>query len=246
MMVSTSSRSPRIFIADADFQSGKKINLSGDQAHYLRSVMRLAEGSSVRLFNGVQGDWLSVIKEANKKNVILEISQQISEQKNSPDVDVVVSVLKKEAFDLCVEKASELGVQRFQPVICDHTVVHKINVERAQRIATEAAKQCERQDVMQVLPVTSLKNILNSWNKERKLMCCLERVEALPIRQSLDHLAGHPVSVLIGPEGGFSEAEKAAIAGLPFALPVNLGSRILRSETALMASLACVMISKEN
>lgn len=235
-------RLTRLCLPDAGFAAGESFALSEGQAHYLRNVMRKAEGEQLRVFNAQDGDWLATISELNKKSAIVTLVEKLLEQVSSPDVTVIASPVKKEAFDLMVEKSCELGARAFVPVTCDHTVVHKINQERLQAIAVEAAEQCERLDVMQVTPLHSLKEYLNSKDCDRDFIFCIERKDAAPIAAVAQKLAGKPLAILIGPEGGFSEAEAAMIAAHPRAHPASLGKRILKAETALIAALAVVQL----
>lgn len=195
-------------------------------------------GDMIRVFNGQDGDWLAILTEISKNKAFAQLNKQISEQIGSPDIWIIASPIKKEPFDLMIEKSCELGAAKFLPAICDHTVVHKINQERLQALAVEAAEQCERGDLMHVGPLRSLKDILNSLVSNRNLIFCLERKEASSFAETVQKLAGKPLAILIGPEGGFSDAEIAYIKGLPHVYPVSLGPRILRAETALIAALA--------
>lgn len=236
-----SQKAPRLYVPDADFAAGKACNLADAQAHYLRNVMRASVGDHLRLFNGRDGEWLAEIQDVGKKAVSVSLLRPIRPQIPSPDILVLASPVKKEAFDFMVEKSCELGAAAFQPVICDHTVVHRANEERLQAVAIEAAEQCERTDIMVVHPLADLKTILHSWDKNRELIFCLEREEAVEISQRLK--AGDislPLAILVGPEGGFSRAEIQMIRSFDFVRPVSLGGRILRAETALIAGLSCI------
>jgi 16S rRNA (uracil1498-N3)-methyltransferase len=227
---------PRLYIAEEGLLSGKNCLLSDTQGHYLRNVMRLKAGDALRVFNGADGEWLSSIKEINKKNVIIALDKKLLEQKA-----VLASPVKKEPFELMIEKASELGAARFLPVICAHTVVHRMNGERAKLIAIEAAEQCERLDVMQIGEPAELKNLIKTWDKNRKLVFCVEREGGQPVASALQNLpVSAPLAILIGPEGGFTDDEIAHVCAQDFTIPVSLGPRILRAETAMIAALACV------
>lgn len=241
MSVKEHKNLPRLFIAEEGLSSEKNCLLSDNQAHYLRNVMRLGAGDALRVFNGADGEWLAIIKEINKKNVIINLDKKLLEQKPSPDIWVLASPIKKEPFELMIEKASELGASRFLPVLCAHTVVHRMNPERAALIADESAEQCERLDVMQIGALASLKDVLKTWDKNRKLLFCIEREGGQPIAGVLKTLpASGPLALLIGPEGGFAEDEIADVCAQDFVVPVSLGPRILRAETAAIAALACV------
>ena len=245
MTVENYKRLIRLYVPELEFIPEKKCALSDKQAHYLKNVMRKTAGDALRVFNGRDGEWLATIEESGKKKVLIGLSHKLLEQKPGPDIWILASPVKKEALDLMVEKACELGAARFIPVICDHTVVHKINQERLQVIAIEAAEQSERLDVMTVEQLCILKNYLNSGNYNnynRELIFCLERAMTVPLVEVMGNLAGKPLAILIGPEGGFSTREIEFIGNFEHAHPVSLGPRILKTETALIAALSCVQL----
>lgn len=235
------SRLLRLFVPQAPPETGGLCALSDRQAHYLRNVMRAEAGQPLRVFDGTSGEWLAEIKELSKKKVLVSFVEKIREQVNSPDIHVLASPVKKEAFDFMIEKASELGVKAFQPIVCNRTIIQRVNEDRLQAQAVEAAEQCERLDVMRILPIKPLKDILESMPLDKKLIFCIERAQAPMILQRLH--GGEirpPLAVLIGPEGGFSPDEVEMVSALQQAIPVSLGPRILRAETALVSALTCV------
>ena len=232
----------RLYIPDVDFIRGEKFGISEGQAHYLRNVMRKLPGVALRVFNGRDGEWLATIVELNKKSAFLELDNKLLEQRESSDIWILASPVKKEAFDLMIQKACELGAAKFMPVICEHTVVRRINQERLQAIAIEAAEQSERFDVMTVEPVTDLKKTLDSVCYERNIIFCIERMEAASFFETVQKLADKPLAILIGPEGGFSSQEIDFIRELKHVNAVTLGSNILKSETALIAALSGVKL----
>lgn len=234
----------RLFVSRENISRGESCELSEGQHHYLRNVMRAKPGDQVRCFNGRNGEWLAEVLELSKKKAVISFLEKIREQIASSDTWVLASPVKKEAFDIMVEKSAELGAAQFQPLICERTVVHRVNEERLTAVAIEAAEQCERLDMMTVAPLSDLKNALSAWPSGRKLIFCIERVDAPPILTALRSVASASLGVLIGPEGGFSEAEVAFITALPFVLPVSLGPRVLKAETALIAGLASIQLSK--
>jgi 16S rRNA (uracil1498-N3)-methyltransferase len=228
---------PRLYVGGTALAEGLSIVLPEAKAHYLRNVMRLGPGDGIRLFNGIDGEWLARIAEVNKKNLLVTLVQPIAEQKASPDIHVIASPVKREAFEYMIEKASELGASVFHPAICDHTVVHRINEDRLRLIAAEAAEQCERFDVMNISKIRPLEDILEVLGG-RVALACLERSSVAPMGLKIDGLErGIPLAVIIGPEGGFSEKEKKIIENNKNIIPVSLGPRILRAETALSAAL---------
>lgn len=231
----------RLYIPLVKMQAGETHELSEPQHHYLRNVMRMESGHQLRVFNGIDGEWLAKLEEVSKKKAIISFVQQIREQDATPDILILSPPVKKEVFDLMVQKACELGAARIQPVITAHTSVHKINEDRLQWIATEAAEQCERLSVMTVEPLVDLKDILKSWDPGKKLIFCVERSDAPAMIHSLiAQEINPPLGVLVGPEGGFSEDEIAYISGLPFVEAVSLGPNVLRTETAMISALLCL------
>ena len=232
----------RLYVPEPDFVQGETYALSEGQVHYLRNVMRKVAGDKLRVFNGRDGDWLATLTEINKNKALIQLDQLRVEQKQSPDIWVLASPIKKESFDLMVEKACELGASKFIPVICEHTVVHRVNQERLQATAIEAAEQSERGDVMEIAPLADLKKCLTSFDNNRNLIFCIERIEAPSLADIMPGLEKKPLAVLIGPEGGFSEAEIEFIKNQKCVHPVSLGSRILRAETALITALSGVQL----
>ncbi|MDP2205921.1 MAG: 16S rRNA (uracil(1498)-N(3))-methyltransferase [Alphaproteobacteria bacterium] len=231
----------RLFVPQEQPAAAQLCELSERQAHYLRNVMRCAVGDRLRVFDGTSGEWLAEIKEVSKKKALISFVEQIREQVNSPDIYVLASPVKKEAFDFMIEKASELGAKAFQPIACARTVIQRVNEDRLQALAVESAEQCERLDVMRILPLKTLKDFLNSMPLDKKLIFCIERTQAPMILPRLQEAETKlPLAVLIGPEGGFTPEEAEMVAAMPQAIPVSLGPRILRAETALAAALTCV------
>lgn len=234
---------PRLYVPTENISRGENCALSEGQHHYLRNVMRLAAGDKVRAFNGRNGEWLAELSEVTKKNAVVTFLEKTGEQFSSPDLLILASPIKKEALDFMIEKSTELGASQFQPVLCEHTSVNRINRERLQATAIEAAEQCERLDIMEVGELTKLENVLASWPSDRKLIFCVERGDAPPLAQALAKMPGDtPLAILVGPEGGFSEKEISFISAQPYVTPVSLGARILKAETALIAALAVIQV----
>lgn len=231
----------RLYLPDTYLAADKYCTLPEGQAHYLRNVMRMKAGDSLRVFNEDGGEWIARIKEVSKKNVIIFFVQLLNERKERQKfIHVLASPVKKEAFELMIEKAAELDCFSFYPVICDRTIIHRMNHERLHAIAVEAAEQCERMDIMKIEEMTDLKSALESWNPAHKLLFCQERaVATCPIAEAVQGISG-TVGILIGPEGGFSENEIEFIRSHSFVEAVSLGDNILRAETAMIAALACV------
>lgn len=232
---------PRLYVSRENISRGEICELSEGQHHYLRNVMRLSAGDKVRTFNGRNGEWLAELTEISKKNASVSFVEKIGEQTSSPDIWVLASPVKKEAFDIMVEKSAELGAAHFFPILCERTVVSRVNRDRMQAMSIEAAEQCERLDVMEVSALSDLENLFETWNPARKLIFCIERAEAPALAKAISQLPpSNPLAILVGPEGGFTDKEIEFIREQKFAVPVSLGSRILKAETALIAALACV------
>ena len=217
---------------------GQSVPLSRDQAHYLFGVMRQGAGATVTLFNGHDGEWRATVVEAGKRGGLLRADERTRPQALPPDLWLIFAPIKKARTDFIVEKAAEMGVRRILPVQTEFTNAERIRQDRLQAHAIEAAEQCGGTFVPEVADMQKLGALLSGWPDGRQLMFC---DEALAGRSSVlaDGLArgASPWAVLIGPEGGFSEAERARLAALPFSHPVSLGPRILRADTAAVAAL---------
>lgn len=242
------STDPRLFLPHA-LQSGTPVILDREDTHYLINVMRRTQGDAVRLFNGRDGEWRAQIAEASKRAARLELVEHTREQAQVPDVELLFAPIKRAKTDLIIEKATELGARAIRPVTTQRTQSDRINVERFKIIAKEAAEQTERLDLPEISDLAKLDRVIDGWDEDRILIFCDEagddgarpwggergRAEAA-LGQFAD-LKDRPASILIGPEGGFSAAERDQLRGLEFTRPVSLGPRILRAETAAIAAL---------
>jgi len=226
----------RLFVPD-DLAAGGELTPSRDQAHYLVRVMRLAVGGELRLFNGRDGEWSARLAEIGK-SCRLRIEARGRVQALGPDLDLLVALVKRARLETIVEKAAELGARRVRPVVTERTNADHTNLARLAAIAVEAAEQTGRLDVPEVTAPAPLARVLATWPAERGLMFCDEAGDAAPVLTALHGAAGGAWAILIGPEGGFSAAERAAIRALPGAVPVSLGPRILRADTAAISALA--------
>ena len=215
---------------------GQPVPLTRAQAHYLFGVMRRGKGDAVLVFNGRDGEWLATVSEAGKKGGRLRVAEQTGPQRDPPDLWLLFAPLKKARTDFIVEKAAEMGAARILPVQTDFTSAERIRQDRLQAHAVEAAEQCGGTFVPGVAGLRKLGDLLSDWPEGRQLMFCDEALaggaSALP-----GGLAAAPWAILIGPEGGFSEAERARLSALPFAHATALGPRILRADTAAVAAL---------
>jgi 16S rRNA (uracil1498-N3)-methyltransferase len=227
----------RLFVR-GDLTADAEVELPADQAHYLTRVMRRAARDEVLLFNGRDGEWRAVVTEAGKRRCRLRLEDLVRSQRPGPDLDLVVALVKRPRLETIVEKAAELGARRIRLVVTEHTNADRANVDRLGLIATEAAEQTGRLDTPEIFPPRALHAVLGALEPGRRLMFCDEAGEAPPASQALAGLAGGPWAVLIGPEGGFSPAERVATRARADAIPVALGPRILRADTAAIAALA--------
>ena len=207
-----------------------------DQSRYLTQVMRLKLGDSLLVFNGLEGEWRCVIAEILKKGVMLRADEPARPQTTGPDVQLLISVVKKSALEFAVEKAVELGVARIGLVVTHRTQTQHVRMDRLDAIAIEAAEQTGRLDVPMIDGPAKLGERLDGWPSGRRLMFC-DETGGEPATAALGESGAGPWAVLIGPEGGFSPEERARLRALPFTTAVSLGPRVLRADTAAIAAL---------
>jgi 16S rRNA (uracil1498-N3)-methyltransferase len=227
----------RLFV-EAALGQGARIALEGAQAHYLLTVMRAKAGDRLSLFNGRDGEWRARIAETSKRACVLECEAQVGSQAAVPDLRLVFAPIKKTPADYVVQKATELGVRVLQPVLTRRTIARRVNLERMHANAVEAAEQSGRVDVPEVRALVDLDRLLADWPRARRLLFCDEAGDAKPIAAALREAPDGPWAILTGPEGGFDPAERAALRACAFVVPVTLGARILRADTAALAALA--------
>ncbi|MGB7317543.1 MAG: 16S rRNA (uracil(1498)-N(3))-methyltransferase [Planktotalea sp.] len=224
----------RLFV-DQPLAEGNRVSLTREQAHYLFGVMRMAVGGAVALFNGRDGEWHGDIVEAGKRGGVLECAAQMRPLHMPPDLWLCFAPIKKTRTDFIVEKATEMGAAKLCPVQTDFTNSERIKQERLQAHALEAAEQCGATYVPEVTALQKLGTLLDRWPTERQLMFCDEA--ELGAATSLARATRGPWAILIGPEGGFSPAERARLHALEQSHVVSLGPRILRADTAAVAAL---------
>jgi 16S rRNA (uracil1498-N3)-methyltransferase len=223
---------PRLFVA-TDLAPGADITLGVDQAHYLGAVMRRRAGDPVTLFNGRDGEWAGHLSALARGRGIVTLIRQTRAQAPEPGPWLMFAPVKRDATDLIVRMATELGVAAILPVMTDRTNTARVNLDRLAAIATEAAEQSERLTLPVIVPAARLSDALAAWPQDRRLFAALERADAGPLTESPE-----PAGLLVGPEGGFSAAERDALSRSPMVTPVSLGPRILRADTACVAGLA--------
>lgn len=243
---------PRYRLAtDAALHQGATITLRDNTAHYLTQVLRLREGDSIALFNRERGEWAATITAIRKKEVALNLKgclRSPSARRNDFHLTVCFAPIKGGRMETIIEKATELGASVLQPVITSRTIVDKVNLERAESIAREAAEQCERIDWPEIREPVKLMNLLGDWPANLPLIYGDESGQSASISELTNgaRLATHGElhwGVLVGPEGGFTPEEFAALKHLERARGVSLGPRILRADTAIITLIAATMMA---
>ena len=227
---------PRLFV-EQPLVEGATLNIAGNSAHYLIGVMRLKEGAPVKLFDDISGEYLATVSHVSKRDLDLTVETKLRDRELTPDLWICQALIKKDRFDWIAEKACELGVARFLPVLTARCVVDKVKEDRLRTHMIEAAEQCERTALPQIASLTRLDAMLKDWPDDRALYFCDERGGA----PYLEAIHDGPSAVLIGPEGGFTDSENAAIRAHPNARPVTLGPRILRADTAAVTAMSVWM-----
>ena len=225
---------PRLFV-DHPLSEGVEVTLDSAQANYLLNVMRLKTGDAVRCFDDRTGEWVAEISSAGKRDARLRMVLHLREREPVPDLWLVAAPIKRQRVDWMAEKACELGVGRFMPVLTRRSVVDKLNLERLRAHMIEAAEQCGRTALPALDEPVKLAQLLKDWPAGRTLFFADET------GGELFQPAPGPAAILIGPEGGFDPAEREAIRALPQARGISLGPRILRAETAALAAVTLWM-----
>jgi 16S rRNA (uracil1498-N3)-methyltransferase len=231
--------SQRIYL-EAPLAAGVSVVCTPEQANYLRSVLRLPAGAEVLVFNGRDGEWRARLGHDGKRGAALEVLMGTRGQGTAPDLWYVFAPLKRSRLDYMVQKAVEMGASRLVPVLTQHTQAERVNLDRMRANAIEAAEQCGILTIPSVAAPEKIATLLSGWPSERHLIFCDEGAALANPIEALRRLLPGPLAVLVGPEGGFSEAERTQISGKPFALAISLGPRVMRADTAAVAALAVV------
>ncbi|HSL78425.1 MAG TPA: 16S rRNA (uracil(1498)-N(3))-methyltransferase [Pseudolabrys sp.] len=234
-----SSKLPRLFVK-FKLECSAEHALEKDQAHYLGNVLRLKQGERLLLFNGKDGEWLAVLNAVGRKGAQVKIEHQTRPQENGPDLHYLFAPLKRARLDYMAQKATELGASTLRPVITRHTVAERVKTDRLLTNAIEAAEQCGILRVPEIRAPERLAELIDSWDDNRLLIFA---DEAAPLASPIDTLRSRkpgPLAVLVGPEGGFDRDERACLLEKPFVLPISLGPRVMRADTAAVAALALV------
>ncbi len=238
-------RTPRLFV-DAALAEGGELPLEREQANYLVNVLRLKPGADVLIFNGRDGEWRAQLAASGKKGAKLGILARTREKTAAVDLHYLFAPLKHARLDYMVQKAVEMGASRLSPILTRHTQAERVNLARVRANAIEAAEQCGILDIAEIAEPVKFDAFVRAWKPDRLLVFCDEDAEVKDPVAALSAARGGgiagqlAVSVVIGPEGGFAEDERAALLALPNVIRLALGPRILRADTAAVAALALI------
>ncbi|MFN3371414.1 MAG: 16S rRNA (uracil(1498)-N(3))-methyltransferase [Sphingomonadaceae bacterium] len=227
---------PRLFV-EAPLAPGERV-LAGAQATYLAAVLRLRAGAEVRLFDDCTGEWAATLTDVGKRQVVLAVAERIAPRETPPDLWLLAAPIRPERFRWVAEKATELGVARLVPVLTERANFHRQNPERLRAHMIEAAEQCGRTALPELAASIALPVLLAGWPADRMLVFADEEGGAPATNLGLRW----PAALLIGPEGGFSEAEREALLAVPNVRRLSLGPRVLRADTAAVAGLAQLLL----
>ncbi|TCT38840.1 16S rRNA (uracil(1498)-N(3))-methyltransferase [Martelella mediterranea] len=232
-------RLQRLFV-EAQLKGDEDLPASKDQFHYLAHVLRAEQGSDVLLFNGRDGEWLAEVDFPTRKKITLKIKEQVRPQPAPCDLHYLFAPLKVGRMDYMVQKAVEMGAGVIQPVMTQHVQGKINNYERLAANITEAAEQCGVLAVPELRQGEKLNEILDSWPADRALIFCDEAAETQNPLKALKPVRSEKLALIIGPEGGFSDEERALLRSKDFVTPIPLGPRILRADTAAVAAMAVI------
>jgi 16S rRNA (uracil1498-N3)-methyltransferase len=224
---------PRLFVGTR-LEGGAVIELEAPQAHYLAAVLRLDRGAELRLLDDLTGEWAAEVAEAGRRRVTVRVGAMIRGRETVPDLWLLTAPIRAERFEWIVEKATELGVRRVVPVLTERVNHARLKPERLRAHMVEAAEQCGRTALPELAEAVKLQALLEGWPEERMLLFADEEggADMAALRPRC------PAAILVGPEGGFSAAERAAVKALPQARALGLGPRVLRADTAVVAAIA--------
>ncbi len=230
----------RLF-TNEDLRNDTVVITNSLDVNYLSNVMRKKSGDKFLAFNQRDGEYLVEITSVNNKKITLTAIEKIRDYKEEPELNLIFAPIKNSRIDFLLEKATELGVSKLIPIRTKHTVVDKINLNKWHIYVKEAAEQCGRISVPEIMPLQDLEKFLSSWPEEKIILLCNER----EVKSSLAKSFGAEVAIMIGPEGGFSEQELKSLLSKKFIKSVHLGERILRAETAVCYALSVMGALKQ-
>ena len=228
----------RLYFSDK-IQSELISHLNKEQSHYLRDVMRLKTGDILSIFNS-QGEWNARIENYQKDGTKIKILKKVKNREKENDIWLAFSPIKQNQLNFMIQKTTELGIQKFIPIICERSIVKDINIERIKKIIIESSEQSNRISIPNITKKESLINFLNLFPKKGRIIFCDINCKKSNLKNILSQKIEGPICVLIGPEGDFSENERQSIIDLNQTLPISLASNILRAETAAIAAVTLV------
>lgn len=234
---------PRLYLdtrTGSNFEPALTIELDKSQQNYLCNVLRLSEGAPILVFNGRDGEWRAALVAVTRKVMALRLDERVRDQTAPGDLHYLFAPLKHARLDYIVQKAVEMGASAIRPIVTRRTQNARVNIERMRANAIEAAEQCGIITLPTIAEATPLATLLAGWDATRTLIFCDEDAPLRDALMELKAVARRPLAVLIGPEGGFEEAERAMLLALPSVVRLSLGPRILRADTAGVAALALV------
>lgn len=232
-------RAPRIYL-EADLAAGRTVACTREHTNYLRNVLRLGAGGKVLVFNGRDGEWQAELGLSGRRDASLTPLQQVRPQQTGPDLHYLFAPLKHARLDYMVQKATEMGAARLLPVLTQHTVSSRVNLDRMRANIIEAAEQCGILTIPAVAEPRRLEAVLSNWDPGRTLIFCDESAASKDPIAALASVTTRAIAVLIGPEGGFARTERETLLSKPFVVPISLGPRVMRADTAAVAALALV------
>ena len=215
-------------------------NLSNEQSHYIKNVMRLKIGDTISLFNSSNGEWSAKIVNYNKGSIEFKVEKIIKTKKIEQDIWLAFSPIKKNPLEMMIQKTTELGIQKFFPILSERTVVKEINIERVKKIIVEASEQSNRISVPEIEKLQPLKNFLDKFPNNGSLIFCDINCNRSDLKNILAKKNHGPICILVGPEGDFSEKERQSIIEKKEIFSLSLAKNILRAETAAIASVTIV------
>lgn len=239
-----SRKPPRLYVQTSLCHKGQNIELLQNQGHYLKNVLRLSEGSTVLAFDGISGEWESVLRYQGKKSLSLTITGKVREQENRRSLELFFAPIKPHRLSFLIEKAVELDVGVLHPILTEHTAVRKISLEKMKAQVIEACEQSERLTLPEIHPMKSLQEAVLNWGDRGPLLLCDERRGGENLMTwASSYKEEKPIGLLIGPEGGFSQHEFEFLDRIDSLQSVHLGRTVLRSETAALVSLSVLSLS---
>ena len=228
----------RLYFPDK-IQSDLSSHLNKEQTHYVKDVMRLKKGDKLSIFNSL-GEWKAVIKSYEKNEAQIKIMEKVRDKESDKNIWLAFSPIKQNPLNFVIQKGTELGVQKFFPILSERTVVRKINIERIKKIIVEASEQSNRITNPEINKPESLKNFLSTFPKNGRMIFCDINSDQKNLKDILEKQVDGPVCILIGPEGDFSEVERKMIISLNQTYSISLAKNILKAETAAISAVTIV------